>query len=237
MITLTQKKRKASRKPAPTISNTGFIGSVFLDTLELQQNRYYFSRKKLHIAHRLLDRLAHAISSLFTEHHVPAYLACVYVPHEQKIGFVLSTKPFEKTEGIAYFTNYLIEKNMLINKLDVLQQEIFNTGFIGVVFADLSHVERFTFEFERNLLSKLITDMIIPVKELFLRNNIPAYISGVEITEQHKLGWVLSVKPYDEKLEAILYFEAYLKELGFYVDDETELDKIVIRKKVESVYA
>ena len=48
--------------------------------------------------------------------------------------------------------------------------------------------------------------MIIPVKELFLRHNVPAYISTSHLEEQNKLGFVLSVKPYDERAEADLYF-------------------------------
>ena len=67
------------------------------------------------------------------------------------------------------------------------------------------------------MLTKLMKDMIIPVKELFLRHNVPAYISTSHLEEQNKLGFVLSVKPYDERAEADLYFEAYLKERGLFI--------------------
>jgi hypothetical protein len=228
-----QKKRRARRKHTPTISNTGFIGSVFLDTLELEKKQYYFSRKKLQVVQYVLGGLAQATSALFAEHNVSAYLSCVYLHKQQKIGFVLSFKPFEEAEGVAYFTNYLIEKKFYRGE-EPEHLEIFNTGFIGVVFADLSHIDRFTFDFEMNLLSKLMKDMIVPVKELFLRNKIPAYISGVELEEQQKIGFVLSVKPYDEKAEAELYFETYLKERGLYIgEEENEIDQIVIRRKIE----
>lgn len=47
-------------------------------------------------------------------------------------------------------------------------------------------------------------------------------------------GFVLSVKPYDERAEADLYFEMYLKERGLFIgDEEPEFDKVMIRKKVE----
>jgi len=234
---LAQIKRRGRKKHTPTISNTGFIGSVFIDTLELQKKSYYFSRKRLHITHHVLDGLAQATSSLFAEHGVTAYLSCAYLHKQKKIGFILSTKPFKETEGVAYFKNYLIEKNFYNGNIEEEHyQEVFNTGFIGVVFADLSSIDRFNFEFEMSLLSKLMKDMIIPVKELFLRNKIPAYISTVELEDQHKLGFVLSVKPYDERAEADLYFEMYLRERGLYIgDEEDDIDKIVIRKKVEIV--
>lgn len=230
-----QKKRRGRKKQTPTISNTGFIGSVFMDTLDLQKQSYYFARKKLQITHHILDGLAKATSSLFADHGVTAYLSCVYLHKQQKIGFVLSKKPFEEAEGIAYFKNYLIEKNFYNdNTVNEQLEEVFNTGFIGVVFADLSSIDRFTFDIEMNILEKLMKDMIIPVKELFLRHNIPAYISAVQLEEQQKIGFVLSIKPYDERAEADLYFEMYLKEHGLYIgDDEDDIDKIVIRKKVE----
>lgn len=228
-------KRRGRKKQTPTISNTGFIGSVFIDTLDLQKKSYYFARKKLQIIHHVLDGLAGATSSLFKEHHVAAYMSCVYLHKQKKIGFVLSTKPFEQEDGIAYFKNYLIEKKFYQeNDHDVEYQEVFNTGFIGVVFADLSSINRFNFDFEMSMLLKLMKDMIIPVKELFLRHNIPAYISTSHLEDQHKLGFVLSIKPYDERAEADLYFEMYLKERGLYIgDEEDDIDKIVIRKKIE----
>jgi hypothetical protein len=236
-ITVNRTKRKGSKKQAPTISNTGFIGSVFVDTLELQKRQYYFSRRKLQLTHHVLDGLAQATSTLFIEHNISVYLSCVYLHKQKKIGFVLSIKPFEKAEGMAYFTNYLIEKNFYRGEWNDKEQiEIFNTGFIGVVFADLSDIERFTFDFELTILSKLVKDMIIPVKELFLRNKVPAYVSGVELEDQNKLGFVLSIKPYDEKAEANLYFKEYLKERGLYIgEEEDHASKIVIRKTVQSV--
>ena len=95
-------------------------------------------------------------------------MSCVYLHTQKKIGFVLSTKPFEQSDGVAYFVNYLIEKNFYgDHDEDVEYQEVFNTGFIGVVFADLSSIDRFNFEFEMGMLTKLMKDMIIPVKELF----------------------------------------------------------------------
>ncbi|WP_342772874.1 hypothetical protein [Ectobacillus funiculus] len=232
---IVKKNRKGRKLPSPSISNTGFIGSVFVNTNDLQKRQYYFSRKYMQVAHHVLDGLAKAISALFSEHQHPVYLSCIYLPKQKKIGFVLSVKPFDEAEGIAYFTNYLIEKNFYIGMEDEAQlPEIFNTGFIGVVFADLLEIERFTFEFEMNVLVKLMKDMIIPAKELFLRHQIPAYISAVHLEDQHKLGFVLSVKPYDEKTEADLYFIEYLKERGLYIgEEEKEEDKIVIRKKIE----
>ncbi|WP_459503752.1 hypothetical protein [Bacillus sp. C1] len=235
IFTMAQNKRRGRKKHTPTISNTGFIGSVFIDTLELQKKSYYFARKKLQIVHHVLDGLGGATSALFKEHNISAHMSCVYLHKQQKIGFVLSTKPFEQADGIAYFKNYLIEKNFYDAQEEEFQ-EVFNTGFIGVVFADLSSIDRFNFEFEMSMLSKLMKDMIIPVKELFLRHNIPAYISTSHLEEQNKLGFVLSVKPYDERAEADLYFETYLKERGLYIgDEEEEIDKIVIRKKVEFI--
>ncbi|MFJ8526570.1 hypothetical protein [Bacillus sp. NPDC094106] len=235
IFTMAQNKRRGRKKQTPTISNTGFIGSVFIDTLELQKKSYYFARKKLQIVHHVLDGLAGATSSLFKEHTISAHMSCVYLHKQKKIGFVLSTKPFEQADGIAYFKNYLIEKNFYgDNDQEAEYQEVFNTGFIGVVFADLSSIDRFNFDFEMSMLSKLMKDMIIPVKELFLRHNIPAYISTSHLEEQNKLGFVLSVKPYDERAEADLYFETYLKERGLFIgDEEDDIDKIVIRKKVE----
>ena len=35
---MAQAKRRGRKKQTPIISNTGFIGSVFIDTLELQRN-------------------------------------------------------------------------------------------------------------------------------------------------------------------------------------------------------
>ncbi|MBO9129228.1 hypothetical protein [Bacillus sp. 165] len=228
-------KRKGSTKQPHIISNTGFIGSVFIDTLELQKRHYYFSRKKLQLTHHVLDGLAQAMNALFTEHAISAYLSCVYLHTQKKIGYVLSVKPFEKAEGISYFTNYLIEKNFYTGE-EKEYQEIFSTGFIGAAFADLSGMERFTFGSELKILSKLIKNMIIPVKELFLRHGVPAYISGVELEDQNKLGFVLSRKPYDEQAEAVLYFTEYLKERGFYeAESEDDTDRIVIRKTVQSL--
>ncbi|EEK94531.1 hypothetical protein bcere0027_23880 [Bacillus cereus AH676] len=235
ILTMAPLKRRGRKKQAPIISNTGFIGSVFIDTLELQKKSYYFARKKLQIVHHVLDGLSGATSALFKEHNISAYMSCVYLHKQKKIGFVLSTKPFEQSDGVAYFVNYLIEKNFYGgHDEDVEYQEVFNTGFIGVVFADLSSIDRFNFEFEMGMLTKLMKDMIIPVKELFLRHNVPAYISTSHLEEQNKLGFVLSVKPYDERAEADLYFEAYLKERGLFIgDEEDDIDKIVIRKTAE----
>ncbi|MEM5686562.1 hypothetical protein AAHB49_05710 [Bacillus cereus] len=38
IFTMAQAKRRGRKKQTPIISNTGFIGSVFIDTLELQRN-------------------------------------------------------------------------------------------------------------------------------------------------------------------------------------------------------
>ncbi len=137
-------KRRGRKKQTPIISNTGFIGSVFIDTLELQKKSYYFARKKLQIVHHVLDGLSGATSSLFKEHNISAYMSCVYLHKQKKIGFVLSTKPFEQSDGVAYFVNYLIEKNFYgDHDEDVEYQEVFNTGFIGVVFADFMQYRSF----------------------------------------------------------------------------------------------
>lgn len=37
---MAQAKRRGRKKQTPIISNTGFIGSVFIDTLELQKKSY-----------------------------------------------------------------------------------------------------------------------------------------------------------------------------------------------------
>ncbi len=57
IFTMAQAKRRGRKKQTPIISNTGFIGSVFIDTLELQKKSYYFARKKLQIVHHVLDGL------------------------------------------------------------------------------------------------------------------------------------------------------------------------------------
>ena len=69
---------------------------------------------KLQIVHHVLDGLSGATSSLFKEHNISAYMSCVYLHKQKKIGFVLSTKPFEQSDGVAYFVNYLIEKNFTV---------------------------------------------------------------------------------------------------------------------------
>ncbi|MEJ1517614.1 hypothetical protein ACWKTZ_21055 [Bacillus cereus] len=222
------KRRGRKKKTPPTISNTGFIGAAFADTMELLKNEYYFARKHMKIAHRVLDGLLQASSLMFQQHDVAAYMSCIYLSKQKKIGIILSTKPFTNKEGESYFINYLKERNHYIGK-DKDYHEIFNTGFIGVVFADLSSIEKYTFSEEISLLKHLFNQMIIPVKELFLQNKVRVYMSGVESSEQNKLGYVLSVKPYDEK-EADLYFIEYLKERGVYEGDEEEIDTIPIIK-------
>ncbi len=56
------------------------------------------------------------MSALFKEHNITAYMSCVYLHNQKKIGFVLSTKPFEQSDGVSYFINYSIEKNFYGNE-------------------------------------------------------------------------------------------------------------------------
>jgi hypothetical protein len=228
---VTARKRKGKAKLAPTISNTGFIGATFADKEELMKYEYYFSRKSMQLTHRVLDGLLQGVNRVFEEHGTPAYLSCVYLPKYKKIGLVLSTKSFGRREGIGYFINYLKEIGHIDWEEKTKEYEIHNTGFIGVVFADLEKIERFTFEFEMKLISKFVKELIIPAKELFLQHHVKAYISGVECPDQNKLGFVLSVKPYDERKEADLYFIEYLKERGFYEEDEEEQELVPIHTK------
>ncbi|MED2729394.1 hypothetical protein P4217_29040, partial [Bacillus thuringiensis] len=86
ILTMDPLKRRGRKKQAPIISNTGFIGSVFIDTLELQKKSYYFARKKLQIVHHVLDGLSGATSALFKEHNISAYMSCVYLHKQKKIG-------------------------------------------------------------------------------------------------------------------------------------------------------
>ncbi len=218
MARMTKHSRK--KTSSPTLSNTGFIGATFTDLDDLTKYEYYFSRKKLQITHHVLDGLLQGSSILFSQHGIPAHISCIYLPKQKKIGLVLSKKPFRRKEGKSYFINYLREVGHLNEDEKIKEHEIFNTGFIGVIFADLSKVERFTFQFELELLSQFLKGLIIPAKELFLRHNIQAYISSVELTNEGKIGFVLSKKPYDERKEADLYFIEYLKERGLYEEEE-----------------
>ncbi|WP_110113351.1 hypothetical protein [Bacillus sp. CGMCC 1.16541] len=224
-----QKKNK--KKLPPTLSNTGFIGATFADKNEILKNEYYFPRKSMKITHHVLDALLQGTSHVFAQHDVPAFLSCAYLPKYKKLGLVLSTKPFSKREGLGYFINYLKEIGHIDWEEKTKEYEIHNTSFIGVVFADLEKIERFTFDFEMELVSKFIKELIIPAKELFLQHNVKAYISGVENEQQHKLGFVLSIKPYDERKEAELYFVEYLKERGLYEYDEDEEELVPIHTK------
>ncbi|MDQ0242485.1 hypothetical protein J2S09_000021 [Bacillus fengqiuensis] len=225
------RKRQSKAKSPITISNTGFIGATFADQDELMKHEYYFSRKSMQITHHVLDGLLQGVNCVFEEHGVPAYLSCVYLPKYKKMGLVLSTNSFRKREGIGYFINYLKEIGHIDWEEKTKEYEIHNTGFIGVVFADLEKIERFTFEFEMKLITKFVKELVIPAKELFLQHHVKAYISGVECSDQNKLGFVLSVKPYDERKEADLYFKEYLKERGFYEEDEDEQELVPIHTK------
>ncbi|MFP3727702.1 hypothetical protein U8V72_21185 [Priestia filamentosa] len=217
----TKPKRRGRKKQAPIISNTGFLGAAFADTLELSKYEYYFSRKNMRIVHRVLDGLLQAASTVFENNQLSAYMSCAYLPKQKKIGIVLSRTRFSHREGEAYFNNYLKEHNHYIGRNKDKYDEIFNTGFLGVVFADLSAVEKYTFEDEVQMIKHLFKQMIIPVKELFIQNRIKVYMSGVELEDQDKIGYVLSSKPYEEK-EADLYFVEYLKEWDLYESDEEE---------------
>ncbi|MCK1999786.1 hypothetical protein MZM54_00130 [[Brevibacterium] frigoritolerans] len=233
-----RKKRKGSIRK-PTISNTGFIGSVFIDTEELyEKSRYYFSRKHLQITHHTLNSMLKVISNLFNEQNVPAHLSCVYLKDQKKLGVVLSKNEFSDKEGVAYFINYLKEMRHYIekDKKDKVDYEIFNTGFIGAVFADIGKFKKFTFDIEMNIIESLIRGIMIPVKELFLENKINCYISGVEMKKENKLGFVLSVKPFDEKRESILYFEEYLIEQGYMEGREEELGPLPIRNLTKEIW-
>lgn len=202
------------RKRSPIISNTGFLGATFVDTIEIEENAYHFPRASLQIVHHVLNGLLQASTSIFNEHGISAHLACVYLKRQKKLGLVLSKQKFTEKEGEAYFHNYLLERN-LYDGIGGFR-DVYNTGFLGAVFIDLSNIERFTYEFEMKLLLNLIKSFLIPAKELFISHNIKAYISGVEISSQDKIGFVLSKKPYDEKKEADLYFAEYLKERGLF---------------------
>src|SRR6478609_7816728 len=202
---MTVRKRKRKKLP-PTLSNTGFIGSTFADTDELARNEYHFPRKQMKITHHVLDALLQGATHLFQQH-------------------------FGRNEGIGYFINYLKEIGHIEWDEKTKDYEIHNTSFIGVVFADLEKIAKFTFDFELELLSKFVKDLIIPAKELFLQHNVKAYLSGVENEDQHKVGFVLSIKPYDERKEADLYFVEYLKERGLYEEDESEEELVPIHTK------
>ena len=220
-MTKPKPKRRGRKKTPPIISNTGFIGAAFADTIEITKHEYYFSRKNMRIVHRVLDGLLQAASAVFHKNNLTAYMSCVYLPKQKKIGIVLSKTPFDKYEGDAYFNNYLKEHKHFVGRNKDEYEEIFNTGFLGVVFADLASVEKYTFDEEIHMLKHLFKQMIIPVKELFTQNRIKVYMSGVELEDQNKLGYVLSSKPYEEK-EANLYFIEYLKEWDLYESDEEE---------------
>lgn len=225
------RKRQSKAKSPIMISNTGFIGAAFADQDELMKHEYYFSRKSMQITHHVLDGLLQGVNCVFEEHGVPACLSCVYLPKYKKMGLVLSTRSFRKREGVGYFINYLKEIGHIDWEEKTKEYEIHNTGFIGVVFADLEKIEQFTFEFEMKLIAKFVKELVIPAKELFLQHHVKAYISGVECPDQNKLGFVLSVKPYDERKEADLYFKEYLKERGFYEEDEDEQELVPIHTK------
>lgn len=227
---MTVRKRKRKKLP-PTLSNTGFIGATFADTDELARNEYHFPRKQMKITHHVLDALLQGATHLFQQHKVEAAISCVYLPKYKKIGLVLSKQPFGRNEGIGYFINYLKEIGHIEWDEKTKDYEIHNTSFIGVVFADLEKIAKFTFDFELELLSKFVKDLIIPAKELFLQHNVKAYLSGVENENQHKVGFVLSIKPYDERKEADLYFVEYLKERGLYEEDESEEELVPIHTK------
>ncbi|WP_420486180.1 hypothetical protein [Gottfriedia acidiceleris] len=197
----------------PIISNTGFIGASFIDMEELQENQYYFTRKHPLIIHEVLNGLLQAACALFQKQNIPAYIACEYLREEKKIGLILSKKPFEKEEGIRYFIEYLREIGHLNNE-KTIRAEISNTGFIGVIFVDLSYITRFTFETEMKLLSAFAINFMEPLKEIYHQNKIHLYMSGVELQKEDKLGFVLSKNPYDERKEANLYFKEYLRERG-----------------------
>ncbi|AIK39784.1 hypothetical protein DJ92_4414 [Bacillus pseudomycoides] len=69
--------------------------------------------------------------------------------------------------------------------------------------------------------------------ELFSKE-LQRYMSPDALEQLARERGVISVKPYDERAEADLYFEMYLKERGLFIgDEEHEIDKVVIRKKVE----
>ncbi|TYR80472.1 hypothetical protein FZC66_08800 [Priestia megaterium] len=222
--------RKIKKQLPPTLSNTGFIGATFADTNELLTNEYHFSRKHMKITHHVLDALLQGVTHLFQQNRIEAAISCVYLPKYKKIGLVLSKQPFGRREGVGYFINYLKEIGHIDWEEKTKEYEIHNTSFIGVIFADLDKISKFTFEFELQLLSKFVKDLIIPAKELFLQHHVKAYISGVENEDQHKVGFVLSIKPYDER-EADLYFIEYLKERGLYEEDEPEEELIPIHTK------
>lgn len=203
-------KRKSK---TPIISNTGFIGASFIDLEELQENQYYFTRKHPLIIHEVLNGLLQAACALFQKQSIPAYITCEYLRDEKKIGLILSKKPFEKKEGILYFIEYLREIGHLNND-KTIRAEISNTGFIGVIFVDLSYITRFTFDAEMKLLSAFAIHFMEPLKEIYQQNKIHLYMSGVELQKEDKLGFVLSKNPYDEQKEANLYFKEYLRERG-----------------------
>lgn len=213
-------RRKGITKKAaktPTISNTGFIGASFIDTEELQKHTYYFTRKHPLIIHHVINGLLKAACSLFQKHNIPAYITCEYLRSEKKIGLILSKKPFSKEEGVNYFIEYLREIGHLKND-NPIKGEISNTGFIGVIFVDLSYAKRFSFDMELKMLPAFIINFMEPLKEIYHQNKIHLYASGVELEKENKLGFVLSKKPYDERAEANLYFKEYLRERGLLKD-------------------
>lgn len=211
------------------ISNTGFIGASFVDTEELETHRYHFSKKHPSIIHHVLNGLLQAACSLFQNHNIPAYISCEYLPKENKIGLILSKNPFDKKEGVLYFIDYLYEIGHLKHQKP-LKGEISNTGFIGVIFVDLSYTKRFNFEMELKMIPAFVINFMEPLKEIFHQNKIHLYISGIELEKENKIGFVLSKKPYDERNEANLYFKEYLRERGLLKDAKENVFIQVHRK-------
>jgi hypothetical protein len=221
-MTARKRKGRPKAKLPVTISNTGFIGAAFADQGKWVKYEYYFSRKSMQMTHHILDGLLQDVNAVFADHGVPAYLSCVYLPKYKKLGLVLSASSFRRREGIGYFINYLKEIGQIDKDEKTKEYEIHNTGFMGVVFADLEKIDRYTFEHEIKIIEKFMKELVIPVKELFLQHHVKAYISGVQCADQQKIGFVLSVKPYDERREAELYFREYLREEGVYKEEETD---------------
>lgn len=223
-------KNSSKKRTKPTISNTGFLGAVYVDKVTLSNTtKYFFARKKLKITHHVMEGLMQVISNIFVENHIQAHISCVYLAEEEKLGFVLSKSPFiRQVEDKSYFINYLREMGHLrFDHNKEQEHEIFSTGFIGCVFADLrAFGNKFTYNIEINIIENLVRGIMIPIKELFIEHGSPCYISGVEIEEGAQLGFVLSKKAFDER-EAPLYFENYLTEIG--VLKEEEPDEMQIR--------
>lgn len=89
------------------ISNTGFRGAVFVD---LSTNTPFTFEFEIGILTKLMPQMFEPIRNSLGK--LGNYASVIYAPEQNKIGFVLSLKPFEKDEGVYYFLDWLEEKGL-----------------------------------------------------------------------------------------------------------------------------